>query len=546
MERVLRHRRAGAPPAPPDWQAVGAFHRSLPGYRPTPLLELPDLAKDQQVGRLLVKLETDRFGLPSFKALGASWAAARVVGAWLGHPPDHPPPLDLGSMAAEVARRPQPPVLLAATDGNHGRAVAWVARYLGAGARIYVPADMAIPRIAAIVEEGAAVVVITGSYEEAVAATAGAAGPDRLVVSDTSWPGYETIPRWVSDGYATIFTELAAQLAELEARPEVLVVPVGVGALAAAAVAALAHQPVWGSSTELVAVEPTVAACVQASLRAGRLTEVPPPHGSSMSGLNCGLPSLVAWPSLRAGVDWAVAVTDDEADRALVDLARHGLEVGECGAAPLAGLRALIQGGHRRLDDAPVVLLATEGPTDPDRTAAVLAGVGPEEPRGESGSARSPQVAAFWSAFTAATGTRSRLDYSAWAFGSGEDSDLADRLSALVLAGTKRATTGVLEHHRASGEPLPRVGDHGVILDGRGEPVCIIRTAHVEVRRFGDVDAAFARREGESDRSLGSWRRAHRRFFGRQGFEIEDGTPVVLEEFELVWPAPGSSDTGTI
>ena len=238
------------------------FHRALPGYAPTPLIDAPELAVEWGVGQVWLKFENDRFGLPAFKYLGVSWAARRLLGD---------PPYEDGLE------------LVAATDGNHGRAVARVARQAGIGATILVPAGTVQARIDAIASEGAVVRVVDGSYDDAVRLSAELADERRLVLSDTSWPGYEQVPAWVIEGYATLFREVDEQGG---GTPDVAVVPIGVGALAAAAVRHLAGR------ARLAGVEPTGAACVLESARAGELTEVPGPHGSIMAGLNAGLPSL--------------------------------------------------------------------------------------------------------------------------------------------------------------------------------------------------------------------------------------------------------------
>jgi diaminopropionate ammonia-lyase len=263
-----------------DDDAPLRFHRGLPGYAPTPLVDAPELAAEWGVGRVWLKFERERFGLPAFKLLGASWAAREL----LGEPPYHP----------ELE-------LVAATDGNHGRAVARVARMAGIGATILVPAGTARARIDAIAGEGAGVEVVDGSYDDAVRRSAAMAGPHRLVLSDTSWPGYEDVPRRVIEGYATIFREVDEQAGGL---PDVAVVPIGVGALAAAAARHLAGR------ARLAGVEPSGAACVLESARAGEIVEVPGPHTSIMAGLNAGLPSLVAWPLVSRGFDVLCAVED--------------------------------------------------------------------------------------------------------------------------------------------------------------------------------------------------------------------------------------------
>lgn len=144
-------------------------------------------------------------------------------------------------------------------------------------------------------------------------------------------------------------------------------------------------------------------------------------------------------------------------------------------------------------------------------------------------------VQAFWRVFADATGVET--PYEAWAFGGDDTPDLATELGLLVRDGPKRATTGMLADYERDGEALPQIGAHSVILDGAGEPVCIIRTTRVDTVAFGEVDEEFAWVEGEGDRSLEYWRQAHMRFFAREGTPISDDDLVVLERFELVWPA---------
>ncbi|KUN20768.1 PLP-dependent lyase/thiolase [Streptomyces antibioticus] len=333
-------------PAP---AGVRAFHSALPGYAPTPLTELPPLAAELAVGRVLVKDESSRLGLPAFKALGAFWAVHRVLAE------------------RERDREPGSVTLVTASDGNHGRAVARAARLAGQGAHVFVPRGVSAPAVAAIAAEGARVTEVTGPYDEAVRLAAEAAdGPGSILVQDTAWPGYEEIPGWIVEGYATLCAEIDEQLAGT-AGPDLVCVPVGVGSLAQAVVTHYRSRSA-GRAPALLSVEPETAACVAASLAAG--TPVSVTTGETvMAGLNCGTPSSLAWPYLYGGLDAAVAVPDAASVRAAADLADLGVSSGPCGAASLAGLRAVLTGAgaeERRaalgLDAASVVvLLSTEG-----------------------------------------------------------------------------------------------------------------------------------------------------------------------------------------
>ena len=152
-------------------------------------------------------------------------------------------------------------------------------------------------------------------------------------------------------------------------------------------------------------------------------------------------------------------------------------------------------------------------------------------------------IAEFWARFVDVTGIDG--PYEAWAFGNPSSlPDLSTELALLVRDGPKRATAGLLSDYEGGTEtpPMPRPGDLNVILDGEGSPICVIRTTEVETRRFGDVDKQFAWDEGEGDRTLEWWRRAHIWFFEQQAMSIDDETPMVLERFELLWPIP-TADT---
>jgi diaminopropionate ammonia-lyase len=345
-------RRWRCAPAPAE---VRAFHAALPGHAPTPLTELPSLAEELGAGRVFVKDESCRLGLPAFKALGASWAVHRAL-----------------AERTESGRR-GPVTLVTATDGNHGRAVARTARLLGQHAHVFVPRSVPAPAVAAIAAEHATVTKVPGSYDEAVRRAAQRAGrPDTLLVQDTAWDGYERIPRWIVEGYATLCAEIDEQASAhgVAHGPDLVCVPAGVGSLAQAVVTHYRSRP-SGHAPALLSVEPESAACVLQSLVRGEPVTVRTGQ-TIMAGLNCGTPSSIAWPVLRAGLDAAVAVPDAAA-RAAGHLHALGVPSGPCGAAALAGLRAALTGPgaeERRTalglgPSSVVVLLSTEGVTDP-------------------------------------------------------------------------------------------------------------------------------------------------------------------------------------
>ncbi len=337
------------------------IHRRLPGYEPSPLIELPVIARELGLERLWLKDESSRMGLPAFKILGASYAVIKAVQSKLGITESDWSTLDELATQAEALL---PMTLACATDGNHGRAVARMARWLGFGAIILVPEDMAPARIEAIRSEGAEVRVIDGSYDEAVDASASLASDTCMVISDTAWPGYEDVPSWVIDGYSTILWEVDDELARIgESGPDLVAVQIGVGALATAVCRHYRRDRVDPRPT-LIGVEPTAAACVTASIEAGELVQIPGPLDSIMSGLNCGTPSPLAWPTLAAAIDTFVAIEDERARWAMRDLASSGVIAGECGAAGLAGLQTLREFGQFPKGCKRALVISSEGATD--------------------------------------------------------------------------------------------------------------------------------------------------------------------------------------
>jgi diaminopropionate ammonia-lyase len=351
-------------------EEVQTFHQSLPGYAPTPLVEAPTLARELGVARVLVKDESARLALASFKVLGASWAISRALSSLVENDissnSDATSPVTfarLRTLAHSLGRTE----LVTATEGNHGQAVARVATVLGLPAHIWVPNVVPPDAIASIRSEGATVTVTAASYDKTVIeAAAYAADTGGVLVQDTSWSGYEQIPGWIVEGYSTLFREIDTQLHAADAFPAGLVaIPIGVGSLTQAAIMHY-RSALPTAGVTVLGVEPDAAPCVLRSLVRGHPAPVPTAT-TNMTGLNCGTPSKIAWPYLEKGLDAAITVADHEAARAVDDLAAIGIASGPSGAASLAGVRAALLGAADRrtllnvTDGTSLVLLSTEG-----------------------------------------------------------------------------------------------------------------------------------------------------------------------------------------
>jgi diaminopropionate ammonia-lyase len=322
-------------------------------------VSVPSIAEELGVAHVVVKEESLRIGLPAFKILGASYAISRALSERLGTVE----PLGLDELRGQLEVE-----IIAATDGNHGRAVAHVARLVGLRSRVYVPSGITGAAKLAIQSEGAELIVMDEPYDDVVkfaAATAAELGDRALLVQDSSWPGYEDVPGWIVDGYSTLFIEADEQLAELGFPPATLVTaPTGVGALAEAAID---HYRRGTHRPAVLVVEPDTAACVMESLHAGHTVEVTT-ENSIMKGLNCGVVSPGAWPALRDGTDAAVLVTDEQAAEAVRDLQSLGIDAGPCGASSLAAVRVVCGNPVWRAEagidsDSVLLLLSTESLT---------------------------------------------------------------------------------------------------------------------------------------------------------------------------------------
>lgn len=348
-------------------------HRRLPGYEPTPL---------RSWGPLLLKDESDRLTLPAFKILGSSWAVYRELVRRLGE--DRLEPWrDIVELRARVHGCGLGGLkLVTASDGNHGRGVARVGKWLGLPATVFMPRVTVPARVEAIRAEGAEVEIVDGSYDESVCRAAAHAAPRELalLVQDTSWEGYETIPARVIEGYSTLLWEIDDQLAARSERaPDVVIVPVGVGSLAAAVVRHF-RRPGLASYPRIVGVEARGSECAYASIQTGRRITVPEGPPTIMAGLNCGTLATLAWPVLQRGMDAVVVLADAWAARAVRQLHGLGVESGESGAAGVGAWLALehdpVLGPLRRAlatgPETRVLAFSTEGVTDPETREQLL------------------------------------------------------------------------------------------------------------------------------------------------------------------------------
>lgn len=370
-------------------EGLAAARREIatwPAYEPTPLRDLPELARELGLGRIWYKDESERFGLNSFKALGGAYAVFRLlrreVERAIGNTDFTTDDL-IGEAHAGVTRRI---TVTCATDGNHGRSVAWAAKLFGCRAVIFVHGTVSEGRVAAIARYGAEVVRVPGNYDDSVRHAAATAKKNGwYVISDTSYPGYMDVPRDVMHGYMVMADEAVAQF-PIKIVPTHVFVQAGVGGLAAAVCATFWLR--WGATRpRLIVVEPTKADCLYRSAVAGRPEVVPGELDTIMAGLSCGEVSLLAWEILKSGGDDFLAVPDDDAMRAMRRLAANNppIVAGESGAAGLAGLLAVCDAPESRQAlrlgaDSRVMLFGSEGATDPaiyekivGRTAAEVA-----------------------------------------------------------------------------------------------------------------------------------------------------------------------------
>jgi diaminopropionate ammonia-lyase len=346
-----------------------------PGYARTPLHSLVDIARESGVGTVFYKDESERFGLGSFKALGGAYAVLRILQSEVERATGKVP---AATQLADGEHRhlTQDIAVSCATDGNHGRSVAWGSQLFGCRSAIYIHETVSDARAAAIAAYGAEVCRVPGNYDDAVrAADLDAKTYGRFVVSDTSYPGYTDIPRAVMYGYGVMAAEALDQMV---VPPTHIFVQAGVGALAGAVAAyadtSLRTRPIF------VTAEPVQAACVYESLLAGAPRVVHGRLDTIMAGLACGEVSLLAWDILKTRVDAAMVVNDADARDMMRRLARDIANPIVAGESAVAGLAALLaaacdpeQAARLKLDrNSRILIFGTEGATDPALYAKIV------------------------------------------------------------------------------------------------------------------------------------------------------------------------------
>ena len=333
-----------------------------PGYTPTPLVDLPEIATHCGVARVVYKDESTRLGLGAFKALGGAYAVADLVREQVEN----------GINAGEVT-------VATATDGNHGRSVAWGAQLAGCNAKIYIHEHVSKARETAMQAYGAEVIRVQGNYEVSLAdCKADAEAHGWHLVSDTSWEGYVDVPRAIMAGYTVMGREIIDQLGKDELTHAFL--PIGVGGLAAGVAAPLwAHM--GAQLCNLISIESAMSCCFADSIAAGKPTLFDITEETLMAGLSCGEVSLVAWEILQPSLSHSMAISDE----AVAPLMRWfherspSIEAGECSTSGLAGLlQAHKNPQHWQSMDfdanSVVLLIGTEGATDPDLYAKIISG----------------------------------------------------------------------------------------------------------------------------------------------------------------------------
>ncbi|WP_288190536.1 diaminopropionate ammonia-lyase [uncultured Veillonella sp.] len=371
-----------------EGEKARAFHQSFPQYEVTPLTELPLMADHLGLGTLFVKDESYRFGLNAFKVLGGSYSMAKYVAQKLGKDVSE---LTYDVFTSEELRKEfGQATFFTATDGNHGRGVAWAAKRLGQKAVIFMPKGTTETRLKNIEKEGATVTIEELNYDDCVRkAVAEAAKVDNgVVVQDTAWDGYEEIPSWIMQGYGTMALEAGDQLNEKGVMPTHIFVQAGVGSLAGAVTGYFTNlykeAPV---KPKIIVVEAQAADCLYQGALAGdgKPRIVGGDLQTIQAGLACGEPNTISWDILRNHVDVFVSAPDWVAELGMRMTAAplkgdKPIVSGESGAVPFGTVAAIMtMDAYKELrdelglgKDSKVLCFSTEGDTDPIRYKEIV------------------------------------------------------------------------------------------------------------------------------------------------------------------------------
>ena len=363
-----------------------AFHESFPQYSVTPLVKLDHMAAYLGLKEVYVKDESYRFGLNAFKVLGGSFAMARYIAKQTGKDVSELPYNVLTS--DELRKEFGQATFFTATDGNHGRGVAWAANKLGQKSVVLMPKGSTQTRLNNILKEGAKATIEEENYDECVRmANAMAEKTENgVMVQDTAWEGYEEIPTWIMQGYGTLALEADHQLEADECRPTHIFIQAGVGSLAGAVVGYFANR-FKENPPIMTVVEAKAADCLfrSASKGDGSRVDVTGDMLTIMAGLACGEPNTISWDILKNHVDTFIATPDWVAAKGMRMLAApfkgdQPVTSGESGAAPFGTLACIMTMDeykplreHLGLDEnSKVLLFSTEGDTDPDRYKSIV------------------------------------------------------------------------------------------------------------------------------------------------------------------------------
>lgn len=367
-----------------ELEKVKKFHESFDVYSKTPLARLDNLAKHLGVSNIFVKDESYRFGLNAFKVLGGSYAIGRFIAKELGNDISE---MDFQTLRSEETKKKIGQITFTtATDGNHGRGVAWAAQQLGQKAVVYMPKGSSETRLNNIKATGAEAYITDMNYDDAVRLSLENANKNGWkIIQDTAWEGYQDVPLWIMQGYATMMLEAVEQMKEegVDA-PTHVFIQAGVGSLAGAVQGFLAaHYP--NNIPITTVVEPHEADCMYRSAVNGKLTNVGGDMSTIMAGLACGEPNPIGWGILDSYTDMFVSCPDNIAAQGMRVLGNplkgdDSVISGESGAAP-AGFMYTILTDERykdikeslKLDEnSKILLISTEGDTDPENYRKVV------------------------------------------------------------------------------------------------------------------------------------------------------------------------------